>query len=132
MAIAESVWSPKEKKNWNNFFNRVEKHFERLDVAEIKYSRAAYDPIFTASRTSDQQLKVELSTEVEGLDIHYSFDNSFPDRFYPKYEAPLTPPKDAVMLKVITYRGKQPVGRMIAMPIEELKKRAGTKNNPPS
>jgi hexosaminidase len=130
MAIAESVWSPKEKKNWNDFFTRVEKHFDRLDVAEIKYSRAAYDPIFKASRHADQQLKVELSTEVEGLDIYYSFDNSFPDRFYPRYEAPLTPPKDAVMLKVITYKGKQPVGRMIAMPVAELKKRADAKQPP--
>ncbi|HEU0110609.1 MAG TPA: beta-N-acetylhexosaminidase, partial [Flavisolibacter sp.] len=49
-AIAESVWSPKEKKNWNHFFNRVEKHFERFDVAEIKYARAVYDPIFEVSR----------------------------------------------------------------------------------
>ncbi|MCY1526830.1 Beta-N-acetylhexosaminidase [compost metagenome] len=32
-AIAESVWSPKEKKDWNNFFARTEKHFERLDIA---------------------------------------------------------------------------------------------------
>ncbi|MBC7923200.1 MAG: family 20 glycosylhydrolase [Ferruginibacter sp.] len=124
MAIAESVWSPKEKRNWNDFFGRLEKHFERLDVAEVKYARAVYDPIFTVSRTPDQQLKVELSTEVEGLDIHYSFDNSFPDQFYPKYTGPLTPPKEAVMLKVITYKGKQPVGRMMALPIEELKKRA--------
>ena len=31
------------------------------------------------------------------------------------------------MLKVITYRGDQKVGRMIAMPIEELNKRAGKK-----
>ncbi len=127
MAIAESVWSPKENKNWNDFFNRVEQHFERLDAAEVKYARAVYDPIFKASWGAQKQLKIELSTEVEGLDIYYSFDNSFPDRFYPKYEAPLTPPKDAVMLKVITYKGKQPVGRMIAMPIEELKKRADQK-----
>jgi hexosaminidase len=127
MAIAESVWSPKEKKNWNDFFNRVEKHFERLDAAEVKYARAVYDPIFKVSRDAQNQLKIELSTEVEGLDIYYSFDNSFPDRFYPKYEGPLTPPKDAVMLKVITYKGKQPVGRMIAMSIEELKKRADQK-----
>ncbi|MEO8175020.1 MAG: beta-N-acetylhexosaminidase, partial [Sediminibacterium sp.] len=45
-AIAESVWSPKEKKNWNYFFTKVEKHFERFDVAEKKYSPAVYDPIF--------------------------------------------------------------------------------------
>jgi hexosaminidase len=31
------------------------------------------------------------------------------------------------MLKVITYEGKKPVGRMIAMPIEELKNRAEKK-----
>jgi hexosaminidase len=127
LAIAESVWSPKEKKNWNHFFNRVEKHFERFDVAEKKYARAVYDPIFEVSRTTDKQLKIELSTEAEELDIHYSFDNSFPDRFYPKYTGALVPPKDAVMLKVITYKGKQPVGRMIAMPIEELTKRADKK-----
>lgn len=126
-AIAESVWSPKEKKNWNHFFNRVEKHFERFDVAEIKYARAVYDPIFEVSRGGDKKLKIKLSTEVEGLNIHYSFDNSFPDHFYPKYEGPLTPPSDAVMLKVITYKGKQPVGRMIFMPVEELEKRAGKK-----
>jgi hexosaminidase len=126
-AIAESVWSPKEKKNWDNFFTRVESHFKRYDAAEIKYAPSVYDPIFKATRTADKELQIELTTEVKGLDIYYSFDNSFPDRFYPKYTAPLIPPKDAVMLKVITYKGKQPVGRMIAMPLDELKKRADAK-----
>jgi hexosaminidase len=28
------------------------------------------------------------------------------------------------MLKVITYKGKEPVGRMMMMPVEELQKRA--------
>ncbi|WP_316823226.1 beta-N-acetylhexosaminidase [Pedobacter gandavensis] len=124
MAIAESVWSPKEKKNWENFFSRVEQHFQRLDIAETKYAPSVYDPIFKVSRSADKQLIIELSTEVAGLDIYYSFDNSFPDRFYPKYTEKLTPPKDATMLRVITYRGKQPIGRMMNMPIEELNKRA--------
>ncbi|WGQ12347.1 family 20 glycosylhydrolase [Pedobacter gandavensis] len=124
MAIAESVWSPKEKKNWENFFGRVEQHFQRLDVAETKYAPSVYDPIFKVSRSADKQLIIELNTEITGLDIYYSFDNSFPDRFYPKYTEKLTPPKDATMLRVITYRGKQPIGRMMNMPIEELNKRA--------
>lgn len=123
-AIAESVWSQPEKKNWTNFFNRVEQHFKRLDIAETKYAPSVYDPIFTVSRTADKQLMVELSTEVQGLDIYYSFDNSFPDRFYPKYTEKLLPPKDATMLKVITYKGKEAIGRMMVMPIEELNKRA--------
>ncbi len=125
MAIAESVWSPKEKKNWNRFFSKVETHFERLDEAEVKYAPSVYDPIFKVNKTNDNQPKVELSTEVEGLDIYYSFDNSFPDRFYPKYKEALIPPGDAVMLKVVTYKGKKQVGRYNLMPVEELKKRAG-------
>ncbi|WP_199120120.1 beta-N-acetylhexosaminidase [Pedobacter sp. ASV28] len=126
-AIAESVWSPKEKKNWKNFFGRTEQHFKRLDIAETKYAPSVYDPIFAAKRTADGNLLVTLSTEVDDLDIYYSFDNSFPDRFYPKYTEPLLVPIDANMLRVITYRGKEPIGRMMNMPIEELSKRAPLK-----
>ena len=123
-AIAESVWSPNEQKNWPDFFSRVEQHFGRLEISETKYSPAVYDPIFKAGKTADNKLTIDLSTEVEGLDIYYSFDNSFPDRYYPKYMTTLTAPIDAKQLKVITYRGKEPVGRMLTMPIAELRKRA--------
>jgi len=123
-AIAESIWSPIDKKNWTNFVDRTQQHFKRLDLAEIKYSPAIYDPIFTVKRSADKQLMVELTTEIDGLDIYYSFDNSTPDRFYPKYTAALQVPKDASMLRVITYRGKQPIGRLISMPVADLQKRA--------
>ncbi len=129
-AIAESVWSPKEKKNFNDFFARAEQHFARFDSAEIKYSRASYDPIFNISK-KDSGLMVKLSTEAPGIDIYYSFDNSFPDRFYPKYSDVLSVPKEASMLKVITYKGKEKVGRMITMPMAEIKKRADQKVNYP-
>jgi hexosaminidase len=130
-AIAESVWSPKKSKNWNNFFQRVEKHFGRFDQAEIKYSRASYDPMFNISRQKDSALKIVLTTEAPDLDIYYSFDNSFPDNFYPRYTTPLIAPKESVMLKVITYKGKTPVGRMLVMPAEEMKRRADKKVNYP-
>jgi hexosaminidase len=128
-AISEAVWSPKSKRNYDDFFSRVEKHFDRFNVAEIKYAPSVYDPIFTAKSMPDSTVQVELATEVKGLDIHYSFDNSFPDQFYPKYAEPLIVPKDAAMLKVITYKGGKPVGRMICMPVDELKKRAAHKRN---
>ncbi|MDB5012056.1 MAG: beta-N-acetylhexosaminidase, partial [Daejeonella sp.] len=84
-AIAESVWSPKEKKDWTHFAQKTEKHFKRLDLAETKYAPSVYDPSFAVSKTSGDQLVVNLTTELSDLDIYYSFDNSFPDRFYPKY-----------------------------------------------
>ena len=125
LAVAESLWSPKEKKNWNNFAWKVENNFGRMDLEHVKYSRCMFDPIFTAKKDANDSLLIDLSTEVEGLDIHYSFDNSHPDNYYPKYTEPLSVPKEAIMLKVVTYRGNEVIGRQIDMPISELKRRAG-------
>ena len=122
-AIAESVWSAKEKKNWNHFFEKVEKHFERFDIAEKKYSTCVYEPIINVSLSAEKKLQIQLEQEASGIDIYYSFDNTFPDRFYPKYQSSLTAPKDAAMLRLISYKGKKPVGRMITVTIADLKSR---------
>lgn len=127
MAISEVLWSAKEKKNWNDFTKRVETHFERLNTAGIKYSPAIYDPIITASKKDTATVIVKLETEIEGLDIHYSFDNSFPDNFYPVYKTALTVPKDAATMRLITYRDNKPMGRMMTITMAELKKGAGIK-----
>ncbi len=37
-----------------------------------------YDPIFKIAKKDTTKVVVEMSTEIDGLDIHYSFDNSFP------------------------------------------------------
>ena len=123
LAISETLWSPKAKKDWNTFVGKVEKTFDRLDVQQVKYARTMYDPIFAVKKDSKDSMQVILSTEVKGLDIFYSFDNSHPDNFYPKYTAPLSIPTDASMLKVITYRDGKPVGKQIDMPVAELRKR---------
>jgi hexosaminidase len=127
LAVAESIWSPKEKKNWPDFVTRVEQQFGRMDLAKIKYSRSMNDPSFNASIDENGQLKVQLKTEVPDLDIYYSFDETNPDEFYPEYKNPLIIPKDALHLKVITYRDGKPIGKQINMPIEELLKRTKTK-----
>ena len=126
-AIAEDVWSQKENKNWNNFVTRVEKHFARYDVAKIKYAPSMYDPIINASESPDKKLILELSTEIDGLDIYYTFDNSFPDNFYPKYTEPVIVPEEAVQLKLITYKDGRPIGRMMTIPVTELKSKADKK-----
>ena len=128
LAIAEAVWSPKSVRNWNRFAQKVETQFSRLDLRQVKYARAMFDPIFTAKKDAQGKLVVELSTEVEGLDIHYTWDNAHPDQFYPKYEAPMDVPREASFLKVVTYRDGKPMGRQIDMPVKELEKRAGIRN----
>ncbi|WP_207533356.1 beta-N-acetylhexosaminidase [Desertivirga arenae] len=123
LAIAESVWTPLNKKNWTNFYTKVEEQFKRFEVAEIKYAPSMYDPIISVSGGANNSITVELTTEIPGLDIYYSFDNSFPDTFYPRYKAPISIPKDAANLKIVTYRDKKQVGRMITASVADLKAR---------
>jgi hexosaminidase len=40
LAVAECLWSPKDKKNWNDFANRVQNQFPRMDAAGIRYARS--------------------------------------------------------------------------------------------
>ena len=122
-AIAEDLWSPNENKNWSNFVSRVEKHFERFDMAENKYARSMYDPIFNFGKNEDGQIWINMTTEISNLKLHYSFDNSFPDQFYPIAEGKIMVPKDAIEMKVISYRAGKPVGRMIQFPVVAMKKR---------
>ncbi len=126
-AIAESVWSPKENKNWDNFVSKVENHFKRYDAAEMKYATSIYEPDIKPSYTKDKKMQITLVPEIKDLDIFYSFDNSFPDKFYPKYSEPLTVPVDAVQLKIATYKDGKPVGRPMVASIDDLKKRISAK-----
>lgn len=122
-AIAESLWSPKEKKDWNKFVTKTEVHFSRLDCAQTKYSPAMYDPIVSVRKEGEKYF-VELTPEIDGLDIYTSFDGSTPDNFYPKYSSPLLIPKDARLMRIITYRDGKPIGRLMSITVEDLKSRA--------
>ncbi|MDR2815531.1 MAG: family 20 glycosylhydrolase [Proteiniphilum sp.] len=122
-AVAESLWSPKEKKEWNRFISKTEDHFARFDYAQTKYSPAIYDPIVSVKKNGEE-LIVTLTTEIGGLDIYTSFDASTPDNFYPVYKEPLRVPKDAYMMRIITYRNGKPIGRLMSISAEDMKKRA--------
>lgn len=126
-ALAESVWSPKANKNWNSFVGKVEDHFKRFDAADMRYAPSMYEPDIKPSYTKDKKMQITLVPEIQGLDMHYSFDNSFPDHHYPTYKEPLTVPIDAVQLKIITYKDGKQVGRPMVASIEDLKKRISSK-----
>ena len=127
-ATAEVLWSPKNKKNWNNFYKKVEAHFARFDAAQKKYAPSMYDPDFKFTKDDKNEITVEMKTEIPDISVHYSFDNSFPDNFYPHYSKPVMVPKDAATMKVVTYRGGKQMGRLIVFPSSEMKKRAGVKD----
>lgn len=122
-AIAEVLWSGVEKKNWEGFVPRVEKHFLRAEQAQINYARSMYNAIITPY-LENETLKIELSSELSDSEIYYTFDNTDPDKYSSKYTTPLEIPKNATWLRVVTYRHGKPSGKVITLTTKELNKRA--------
>ena len=123
-AIAEALWSEPANRNWDNFVGRVESHMARFDIAQKKYAPSMFEPMIQVSRNALGELTVLPTTEINGLTIHYSFDHSYPDQYYPAVNGPVFVPKDANVMKIVTYRGNKAMGRTMDLTIEELIKRA--------
>ncbi len=53
IALSEVVWSPKDKRDWQDFERRLPVIFERMDKQKINYSKAYYDLQATVLPTED-------------------------------------------------------------------------------
>lgn len=125
-ALAEVYWSPQANRNWEGFIPRLETQFERAELAGTNYARSAYDPIIKAVMQEDKLMTV-LDTEIPGVDIFYTIDDSVPSQYATKYTVPVEVPEGPVTLRVITYRAGKPIGRLITLKRTELKSRAKTR-----
>lgn len=124
LAISETLWTDARLRNWKFFVNRVEQQFERFDRSGVNYARSIYDPVIYPHWDKAHQLKIAMKTEVEGLSLFYTFDNTIPDIYSNMYTDTLSIPKNASMLRVAAYKGQEQAGRLIDITIDALKKRA--------
>jgi hexosaminidase len=68
-------------------------------------------------------MKIELTTEMPGLTIYYTFDGTDPDNFYPSYSgAPLDIPKGASEIRAVSYRNGKVISRQINKQLSDLQK----------
>ena len=121
-AIAETVWSPKENKDWDNFVQRTEVHFSRFEDADTSISKAVFDPIITVYMYGDK-LMCKLENSIPDTEIYYSVDNTYPVQFGEKYSAPFEIPEGKLSLRANTYRNGKSLGRELIIPRTELEKR---------
>jgi len=128
MALAEVFWSQQKGRNYNEFVQRVEANFKRLDVDQVKYATSIYDPYISTTKakgdTTFKSLEIRLDTQIKGLDVYYTFDTSLPDNHSLKYNGvPLSVPNGAGEIKAITYRDGKPIGKMIDLKLRDLYKK---------
>jgi hexosaminidase len=89
-----------------------------------------YNVVFRAERIKNSDFGVTLTTEVKGLDIYYTFDNTNPDNFSPKFTGePIQFPVGATYLNVIAYRDGKPIGEQINISKDVLSQRLDEKHH---
>ncbi|MEY3052212.1 MAG: hypothetical protein RLY31_1997 [Bacteroidota bacterium] len=124
-ALSEVYWSPKDKKEWNAFVPRMEAHFDRFEQAGINFSRAVYDPIVRTRWSETEGLVLEMASEVPGVEIRYTIDDTMPDQRSPRYSEPVPLPDGPVTLRVQAHRDGIPIGHLITLDQKTLQRRAG-------
>ena len=121
-ALSEVFWSPKNAREWAGFVHRTDVNLERLKQMDINFATSYRDAIIQPSIDEKGNLLIELDTEIDGLELFYTFDNTYPDHhssLYKKGEK-LTIPNDADTFRVISYCDGKPVGKMITVSLAEL------------
>lgn len=122
-ALSEVLWSPVEKRNWEDFVPRMESQFPHFDQASVNYARSIYDPEISTVNDDKGNMQIVYTPEIKGLDIYYTFDCTFPDNFSEKYkDKPISIPKGASEIWAITYRNGKPIGRLLVTTLNELKR----------
>ncbi|HEY3390799.1 MAG TPA: glycoside hydrolase family 20 protein [Prolixibacteraceae bacterium] len=113
-AMAEALWSPKEVRNWEDFSRRIQPMMKRYDQMGINYSKSAYK--VTAKSKVDlekKQLSINLSSELAGVEIHYTTDGSEPNAQSTLYTAPVLLDKTST-LKAVTIQNGSPAEKTLS------------------
>ena len=75
-ALSEVLWSPKEKKNWNDFEKRLMTQFKRYDLWNANYSKAYYDLKSSISPTEDYNgVLWDVKTNAKNYSIQFYINN---------------------------------------------------------
>jgi hexosaminidase len=105
-ALAEVVWSNKNRRNWDSFRNRMSEQFERYDKLELHPSKAFFDVQFQSGINSENKLQVALVCDDPDVRIHYSTNGNPPILKDALYYSPFTLDKSGTITATAFKKGK--------------------------
>jgi len=90
-ALAEVLWSPKEKLDWDFFRSRLNQQFERFDAMDLNYAKGSYAVEFVTYFDEEKnQFVVKMESEQYKPDIRFTIDGTDPAPESQVYTDPLT------------------------------------------
>lgn len=107
LALSEVVWSPREKKNVEDFKYRVGQHIGLLQKKGVNvFTLSDRIELKLEPDISGKKMKVWLESEKYGPEIRYTLDGTEPDTLSPLYVTPFYIP-DSARIKAAVFTGKQ-------------------------
>lgn len=104
LALSETVWTPLQDKDYEDFFKRVQVHFDAFDHLGLNYCEGNYN--VKISPVNDQgKLSVALSSEDPEAIIYYSTDGSWPDASSQVYKRPFAVDSSMNVKAVVAVNG---------------------------
>ncbi|MDF1546391.1 MAG: family 20 glycosylhydrolase [Bacteroidales bacterium] len=88
-ALAEVVWSPKEKRDWDNFNSRLQTQLQRYKYLDVNYCKGT-TKLDIRPEFKDSSLYISVNTERFKPEIRYTLDGSEPNANSPEYKEPFT------------------------------------------
>ncbi len=79
LAIAESVWSTRENKNYGDFRQRLNAQLARLDAQNVNYRIPEPPGLMNTVLADGEAAILDLSTPIPGARVFYTIDGSTPD-----------------------------------------------------
>ncbi|MGJ7031495.1 beta-N-acetylhexosaminidase [Niabella hirudinis] len=111
-AIAETGWTPKDRKQWTDFARRMETQYQRYDNLKMNYAKSAYNVWQTTALDSlTNTAEISFKTNSYQPEIRYSIDGNEPTGRSRLYKGPFKV-KAPVLIKSATFKNGKMMGKV--------------------
>jgi hexosaminidase len=105
-ALAEVLWSPRARRDWQDFLKRLPAQLDRYRTLGVDFADTAFAADVSAQMNSDTgKVKVELSNQTHFGEIRYTIDASDPVATSPAYDSPLQLPSSGTLAAGVFLQG---------------------------
>lgn len=119
VAVAESVWSNPEAKDFGGFVGRLMPHMGRLEALGITPADSAFAPRFNVEVGAAGARAVTITNQVGQGEIRYTVDGNEPTAASPLYNAPIVADA-ATVIKAATYMGSTRLSHVREQALDRL------------
>lgn len=105
LALAETVWSPKEQRSWDSFNERLQQHFNLFEVSRFNYCKGNFN-VQIQPLSENGKLFVRLSTEAYNGEVYYTTDGTTPSVSSTRFIEPFKIDSSVTLKAVTVVEGK--------------------------